>query len=393
MAGFLFVIIAVLFCLNALDGFDALAISFAAPGMTHEWGTSPQALGVVISLGLLATGLGSLGVAPLADKFGRRPLIFASLASMTAGMLICAVAPGITLLSVGRVFTGVGVGALVPSISALTAEYCGPRYKERGVIIMAIGFPAGGLAGGQAAALLLQHFDWRSVFVAGGAATAVMALAPLLWVPESVEFQTARKRASPASKLTQPSLLALTLIITLTYGFHGATLYYSLNWIPKIVVDLGLSASQAASTAAWCSGGGILGAVATAWLATRVEIRLLTGVALAGAAVFLWIFAHTPGEATALLVASLLLGAFLYGAQVSLYALMTRSFPVYARATGIGFVTGVGRLGSVISPVVSGYLLGMNLPYSRVSSLMALGSFLGAAALATSGRRLAARPE
>ena len=46
MRGFPFVIIAVLFCLNALDGFDALAISFAAPGMTHEWGTSPQALGV-----------------------------------------------------------------------------------------------------------------------------------------------------------------------------------------------------------------------------------------------------------------------------------------------------------------------------------------------------------
>ena len=156
--------------------------------MTHEWGTSPQVLGVVISLGSLTTGLGSLGVAPLADKFGRRPLIFASLASMTAGMLICAVAPGITFLSVGRVFTGVGVGALVHSISALTAEYCGPRYKERGVIIMAIGFPAGGLVGGQAAALLLQHFDWRSVFI-GGAATAVMAIAPLLRVPESVEFK------------------------------------------------------------------------------------------------------------------------------------------------------------------------------------------------------------
>ena len=76
----------------------------------------------------------------------------------------------------------------------------------------------------------------------------------------------------------------------------------------------------------------------------------------------------------------------------TLYALMTRSFPVYARATGIGFVTGVGRLGSVISPVVSGYLLGMDLSYSRVSSLMAVGSLLGAAALATAGKRLTAQP-
>jgi beta-phosphoglucomutase-like phosphatase (HAD superfamily)/predicted MFS family arabinose efflux permease len=384
MRGFPLVIIAVLFCLNALDGFDALAISFAAPGITHEWGTSPQALGIIISLGLLATGLGSLLVAPLADKIGRRPLVFVSLASMTLGMLICAVAPGITTLSVGRLFTGAGVGALVPCISALTSENCSPRYKERGVIIMAIGFPTGGLVGGQAAALLLQHFDWRSVFFAGAAATALLTLAPLIWVPESTEYQAAGSRPSPLNILTQPALLTLTLIITLTYAFHGATLYYSLNWIPKIVVDLGLSASQAASTAAWCSGGGILGAVLAAWLATRLEIRLLTGLALTGAAIFLWLFAHTPGEPSALLVTSLLLGAFLYGAQVSLYALMTRSFPVYARATGIGFVTGVGRLGSVVSPVVSGYLLAMALPYSRVSSLMALGSLLGAAALTAS---------
>ena len=389
MTGFPVAIIAVLFCLNALDGFDALAISFAAPGITHEWGTPPQALGVVISLGLLATGLGSLVVAPLADRIGRRPLIFASLGSMAAGMLICAAAPGITTLSVGRLFTGLGVGALVPCLSALTAENCGPRYKERGVIIMAIGFPAGGLVGGQAAALLLQHFDWRSVFIAGGAATAVLTLAPLFWVPESHEYETAGRGASPLNILTQPALLALTLLITLTYGFHGATLYYSLNWIPKIAVDLGLSASQAAAIAAWCSGGGILGAVAAAWLATRVEIRLLTGIALTGAAVFLWLFAHTPGEPSALLATSLLLGAFLYGAQVSLYALMTRSFPTYARATGVGFVTGVGRLGSIVSPVVAGYLLGMALPYSRVSTFMALGSLLGAVALWVARKRLA----
>ena len=76
------------------------------------------------------------------------------------------------------------------------------------------------------------------------------------------------------------------------------------------------------------------------------------------------------------------MGAFLYGAQVSLYALMTRSFPVHGRATGVGFVTGAGRLGGAISPIVSGHLLGMGLPYSRVSVLMALGSLLGAGAVA-----------
>ena len=87
-----------------------------------------------------------------------------------------------------------------------------------------------------------------------------------------------------------------------------------------------------------------------------------------------------------LTLASLLLGACVYGAQVSLYALMTRSFPVHVRATGVGFVTGIGRSGGIISPLLSGYLLGVGLPYSQVSVFMALGSALGAAALLLTAR-------
>jgi benzoate transport len=405
------VIIAVLFCLNALDGFDVLAISFAAPGISREWHMPPQSLGWVISLGLLATGCGSLLVAPLADRVGRRPLIVASLLAMTAGMLICAVATRIETLSAGRLLTGLGVGALVPCISALAAEYCNRRYRERGVIAMAVGFPVGGLVGGQLCALLLRHFDWRAVFIAGGLITGILTLVPLWRVPESVDYLVLRRpagalgrvnailarldlpavlslpAASPVDRLSvlqilsRSGLLLSVLTITLAYALHGATFYYALNWITKILVDRSLSASQAASVASWCSGGGIAGALAAAWLATRVRIEPLTVWTLLGAALCLWIFAGTPADQTLCTAASMLLGAFLYAAQVSLYALMTRSFPVHVRATGVGFVTGIGRLGSIISPLASGQLLELGLTYSRVSMLMALGSLTGAVAL------------
>jgi MFS family permease len=246
-----------------------------------------------------------------------------------------------------------------------------------------------------------------------------VALLPLLWVPESIEYLLSRRPpdslgrinailrrlgqpavpalppASPTAAkqsafdiVTRPAILMVTLTITLSYALHGATLYYSLNWIPKIVVDLSLSQSQAAAVAGWCSGGGILGSVLAAWLSTRMQIRFLTIAALIGAAISLTAFAHTPGVIASLTLMSLLLGACLYGAQVSLYALMTRSFPVHVRATGVGFVTGVGRLGGIISPLASGQLLGMGLPYSQVSIFMALGSALGAIVLLLSGQLL-----
>jgi len=411
-------IVTVLFCLNALDGFDVLAISFAAPGFAREWAISPDALGLVISIGLTATGLGSLLLAPVADRIGRRPMITASLASMTGGMLICAFAPGTGTLAVGRLLTGLGVGAVVPCISALTAEYANRRYRDLAVVIVAIGFPAGGLLGGILSSVLLSRFDWRSVFVAGALTTGALILTQLWYLPESIEYLIARRRpdaqarinailarlgrpairALPAAShektgtslldiIVRREILGVALLITLVYALHNATLYYALNWIPKIVADLSLSQSQAAAVGACCSGGGIVGALIAAWLSARFDIRRLTVAYLFGAAALLWVFALTPGQMSLLIAASAALGAFLYGAQASLYAVMTRSFPVQVRATGIGFVTGVGRVGGIISPIASGHLLGAGLLYSQVSPLMALGSLIGAIALWASGMR------
>jgi benzoate transport len=413
-------IVAVLFCLNALDGFDVLAISFAVPGIARDWGISPGALGVVISIGLAATGVGSLVLAPLADRMGRRPMILASLAVMTAGMLVCALAPGTPMLAAGRLLTGLGVGVIVPCISALAAEYANRRYRDLVVVVVAVGFPAGGLVGGTIASLLLSHFDWRSVFMAGAVTTGVLALAPLLLVPESIEHLVARRSPEALARINailtrlrrptiqdlpaagteatgaslidifmRPQLLGIALFLTLAYGLHNATLYYALNWIPKIVVDLSLSQAQAAAVAAWCSGGGILGGLAAAWLAARFNIRPLTAAFLFGTAVLLWAFAHAPGQMTALVSASAVLGAFLYGGQTSLYALMTRSFPVQVRATGVGFVTGAGRWGSILSPIVSGHLLGAGLHHPQIAAIMALGSLVGAVTLLFAAQRSA----
>jgi benzoate transport len=412
LTAFQLCIIGVLFCLNALDGFDVLAISFAAPGITRDWGISPAALGAVISLGLFGTGVGSLFIAPFADKVGRRPVIVGSLAAMAIGMLICAAAKGSGVLSAGRVATGIGVGALVPCISALSAEYANRRYRDLAVMVMAVGFPLGGFLGGALCAWLLRHFNWNAIFIAGGVFSGAMMLAPLLFVPESMEYLILKPTSRSLQRINailrrlhqppmpslpaaipeiapragmdffmRPSLFGLALIITLIYGLHNATLYYALNWIPKIVVDLGLPQSQAATVAAWCSGGGIIGALGIAVLSARFNVVGLTVALLFGAAGLLCSFARTPGDMALLIAAAAALGVFLYGAQASLYALMTKSFPVHVRATGVGFVTGIGRLGGVLSPIVSGHLLGAGLHYAQVSTVMALGSLFGAGIL------------
>lgn len=410
-----FAILINLFVLYALDGFDVLSIAFALPGIRSDWGVSSAALGVAISLGLLGTGLGSLCVAPLSDHWGRKPTILLCLGAMTGGMFASAFCHNIEALSAARLVTGIGIGGLLPAVSALAAEYSNINVRSRAVAFVSIGFPAGGFFGGGVAALLLSWADWQAIFLFGAAASAVMVAVTWRLVPESVEFLAARRpplalarinrifarlqlpaldslpavessRSRPSLfQIFTPLLLVTTLTVTLTYTFHNATFYYAVNWLPKLAVDFGFTSSEAAGIAAWCSAGGIAGAIVIAWLAGKIEVARLTVATLCASAIALAALVHFGGTDLLFLIASIVLGVCIYGGQVSLYALMMKSFPVHARATGAGFVTGVGRLGGILSPAVSGYLFSAGMGNTQVSTIMAFGSVIGAAALLLGG--------
>src|SRR5271168_4173978 len=107
------VVVAITVGLNALDGFDVLAISFASPGIAREWGIDRAALGFVLSMELIGMGAGSIFLGGLADKIGRRRTLLGCLAVMTLGMSMATRAHGVYDLSLWRVFTGVGIGGML----------------------------------------------------------------------------------------------------------------------------------------------------------------------------------------------------------------------------------------------------------------------------------------
>src|SRR5688500_3671923 len=188
MSRFQIVAVAICVALNALDGFDILAITFAGPGIMREWQLGPGGLGVVISTGLVGMSIGSLFIAPLADTRGRRPIILLCLVLMTLGMLFSATSRSVTALAIWRVITGLGIGGMLASINAMVAEYANDTRRDFCVSLMTIGYPLGGMLGGMAAAWLLGHFDWRSVFIFGGV-VSIAILAVVWWrLPESIEF-------------------------------------------------------------------------------------------------------------------------------------------------------------------------------------------------------------
>ena len=297
MGGWQWMAVAVLVGLNALDGFDVLSISFAAPGIAKEWGVNQATLGWILSMELLGMAVGSILLGGVADKIGRRPTILGCLCAMTVGMWFAGHAANVSQLLGWRLLTGLGIGGMLAAINAATAEFSNARWRSLAMALMVIGYPIGGVLGGLGVqAIYAGGGTWHDVFVMGAVATA--AFIPLVWffVPETPAFLDRKQPAgalasinrtlarfghSPAGMLSQlgedqhkrsladifkPGLIAATLLITLAYFAHITSFYFVLKWVPKIVVDLGFDPREAAGVLTWANVGGAMGgAVFGSW--------------------------------------------------------------------------------------------------------------------------------
>lgn len=400
--------------LVALDGFDVLAISFASPGIAKEWGIDRAALGIVLSMELIGMALGSLALGGVADRIGRRPTILGCLVLMTFGMFLATTPRDVESMSVYRFITGVGIGGMLAAINAVAAECASNRRRNLAVTLMAAGYPLGAVSGGVIATQLLAGGDWRSVFMFGGVVTATCIPLVLWLMPESVSYLVERRpsnaltrvndtlrrlghsavRALPAPaaavqvprnslvELFSPGLARTTMLLTVAYFAHIMTFYFLLKWIPKIVADMGFEPASAGGVLVWANVGGASGALVFSVLTQRVGLRGLVIAALAVTAVMVVLFGRSRSDLGQLALLAAGAGFFCNAGIVGLYAMFAQSFPAKIRATGTGFVIGVGRAGAAFGPIAAGFLFvgGSTLP--AVAAIMALGSVLGAAAIA-----------
>jgi benzoate transport len=405
-------IIAVALCigLNALDGFDVLSISFAAPGIASDWGIDRAALGVVLSMELVGMAIGSLLLGRLADAIGRRPTILACLSIMTAGMFLASTAPGVEVLSAYRFVTGLGIGGILAAINAMTAEYSNAKRKNLCVTLMAGGYPMGAIIGGSAASALLASFDWRMVFIFGGFATLMFV--PLVWsfLPESIDYLAQKRpegalqrinatlkrmghpevaemppvKATPkagVARLFASDLAMRTTLLTIIYFAHILTFYFIIKWIPKIVVDMGFPAPLAASVLVWASVGGATGAVLLGLLSQRYSVRKLVFACFLCGAAMVAVFGAGQRDLAQLSLIAGIAGFFTNAAIVGLYALFAEAFPTEVRAGGTGFVIGVGRGGAALAPMIAGFLFAAGYGLQFVAIMMSAGSLVAAVAL------------
>jgi predicted MFS family arabinose efflux permease len=301
---------------------------------------------------------------------------------------------------------------MLASTNAMAAEFSNAKRRNLSVILMAAGYPVGVIVGGSIASLLLVYFDWRSVFLFGTIVTAVFI--PLTWyfLPESIEhlihrrsrgalarvnstlrrmghamieaLPPAEKDAAPSGMraLLSPALARTTILLTIAYFTHIMTFYFTLKWIPKIVVDMGFAPALAGGVLVWANVGGLTGSVLLGLLAQRYAVRGLVIAALILGAGAVIRFGQGQADLAELSLVAAGVGFFTNAAVVGLYALLAQSFPTALRAGGTGFVIGIGRGGSAAGPIIAGFLFAAGSSLPSVALVMALGSVIAAASLA-----------
>jgi MFS transporter, AAHS family, 4-hydroxybenzoate transporter len=394
-----------------LDGFDTTAIGFVAPSLAKEWGLTKGALGPVFSAGLFGLMIGALLFGPLADRIGRKKIIIFSTLAFGIGTLATAFVPDVNTLLVIRFLTGLGLGGAMPNTVAMTSEFSPHRRRATMVMVMFCGFSLGAALGGFLAAALIPQFGWRSVFVVGGAAPLLLVPILALRLPESVRFLALGGRAHarvaqllglisptagfapgtqfvvnepalpgiPVQHLFRDGRTLVTLLLWVVFFMSLLDIYFLANWLPTVLNDLGASVSAAAVIGSMLQVGGVVGTFALGSVIDRFSFRALALV------YFIAVFAvgaigQLGHSVIFVSVAIFAAGFCIVGGQIAANALAAGFYPTSVRATGVGWALGIGRVGSIIGPLVGGVLL--TAKWSTGSVFLAAASAAMCAALA-----------
>ncbi len=412
-------VLALALLLGVLDGYDALAMAFAAPAVGREWGLGKGALGLLLSSGLIGMAFGSLVLSPLGDRVGRRPVVLGALALMTAGSLLSGFAQAPAVLFACRVLTGLGIGVMVAMTTLISAEFANARHRPLAVgVVATAGFPLGGVIGGLTAAALLPTLGWRWVFLVGAFGGGAFLVAAAVVLPESPGYLAALRSPDALTRLNRtlaglghaaipalpptgergragyralfaPGMAGATMRLAAVIVLLSSSAYYLLNWIPQFVTDMGFSPSTGSRVSAFSNligvpGGALAGAFAARFRPGRVAAVVMIGMGLSVAA-----FGFTPARLPLVMLSAALFGFFLSAAVAATYGLIAATFPPLLRASGVGLILGAGRIASAIGPALAGLLLGRSVPKGEVSLGFAVGPLIAAVIIAGLVRRSA----
>lgn len=391
-----------------LDGMDTQSIGIAAPFIVDSLHVPRAMLGMVFSAAILGAVAGAFLMGSAADRFGRKRVLMASVLIFGLGTIATSMADTYHGLLAIRFLTGIGLGGATPCFITLASEYA-PRHRRAAVSsLLWAAFPLGGMAGGFLNSYLITHFGWQAIFLLGGALPIVLVVVLAALLPESPSFLIVKQRQAAlgriASKLQGVPAAAsaqftsseeqlpgasfrllfsegrarTTLMLSAPFLLVFGTLAVLVLWTPSLLRDNGIAPASTAVVVGFHGLGALLGMGSAGRMIERFgALRVMVPALLLGAACTAFVGSGATSVASASLVLALA-GLFVgFGASGGI-ALAVISYPAAIRSTAVGWHMGIGRVGQVLAPVLTGALLGAGISSAETFYVIAIAPLMAA---------------
>jgi len=372
-----------------LDGFDGQTINFLTPSIADSTKIPVHSFGPILSASLFGLMIAALATGPIADRWGRKWPVILSTLSFAVFSLLSAHANTRGEFLILRFLTGLGLGGAMPNVVALASEYIPKRILAVVIPILFVGMPLGGTISGFISAAMVPVWGWRSVFRVGGILPLVIAVLLVFVLPESIQFLAAQGKDSgtiakivarispevarsgatfvasreeqrkgvPVVDLFTEGRAAGTILLWIPYFMNLLLIYFLSSWLPSLLRDAGMSVKGGVTATAFLNFGGVLGCLIEGQLLRRwgAYVTLTLEYVLAGLLTASLALIHVSFPV--MLAMTFGTGLMIIGAQGGLNALAARFYPVSVRSTGVGWALGVGRIGSIVGPLLGGMFL------------------------------------
>jgi AAHS family 4-hydroxybenzoate transporter-like MFS transporter len=375
----------------AIEGYDMQVAGFAAPAIIKAWKINKALLTPVFGFGLFGYMLGAILLGSLGDHFGRKKIILCGAFWFGALTLAAATSHSVTELFVLRFAAGLGLGAAVPTTIALAMEYAPSRNRAITVAILFIGYNIGAALAGLFAAKFMPVLGWPILFYIGGIAPIALTLALIFVLPESISFLALKQGASPklarivvrldpqlksapptrfilreekqagvpVKHLFTEGRAAITILLWCAYVSSLMGQYFLTSWLPTVLAGSGVALSHAVLAGSSVQIGGAVGGLILCRLIDRRGISTLVG-SFGLVALLMGLIPYATQSDFALMPLAFLIGFGLMGSVTGLNAVSGTLYPTYIRSTGVGWALGIGRIGSILGPVLGGLLISLN---------------------------------
>ncbi|WP_235781431.1 MFS transporter [Sinomonas notoginsengisoli] len=396
-------IIAVAICwaMVVFDGYDLIVYGTVQNNLIEStgWGLNAASAGTIGSMAFVGMMLGAVFAGRLSDSWGRRKAIILSAVIFSVATVLCAFAPGAIAFAALRLVAGLGLGGLVPSANAMAAELIPAKWRGSMATLMMSGVPIGGTAAALLGLWMIPAFGWQSMFLLAIIPLAALVPLGLRYFPETLGSPRAAAAVSPAEQAPGQApgqTTARTGFAALFRGgfgwlsvlFAASTLFTLFAWyglgtqLPKIMRESGSDLGPALTFTIALNLGAVAGSIITAWAGDKFGTVKVSVIAAALAGIALVALLVTPASSTAFIYGALVLaGVGTHGTQSLVIGAIASHYPGELRGTALGWALGVGRIGAVLAPQLSGLLLASKTVPPSMNFLLFGGAALASAAL------------